>query len=478
MGGSSAGSAVAVAAHLAAFSFGGDTAGSLRMPASANGIVSLRPTLGLISTTGTAPGDPLFDVLGPMARTVEDLALVLDVVVSPDPRNPLASYLPAADQQRPKRYAPDGASRTLEGRTFAVPRRLVGDRSDAPRVLTPGAPILRAFAQVREKLARAGAHVRDVDVPVDTVLDDTWYYDRDVSQAGAVAKPIYDARVAMVNIRLFADEFRKFCAGWCGDPAARMLDVAAVLDYPEFMEAFHVLQDGTGLDVRSEPAALALNAAAGLERGPLFAQWMARERIDALLFPASSDADPDTRFGLNYMSELGAPGLFVPAGFVEGSPQGVLQPFGVALVAPRFEEQRLLRLGAEVESALRVRVNPAVTPALADETFSLTARRGGQPADREPPHVSILQVGSPEAIIASGSASDGSGITDLRVYVNGVKSEVTREGGDWKARLGKSSAHDALCVRDGLVIVFARDASGNAAAASRSLGPSSECATR
>lgn len=479
VGGSSAGSAVAVAAHLAAFSLGGDTAGSLRMPASRNDVVSMRPTLGLISTAGTTPGDPLFDVLGPMARTVEDLARVLDVVVARDPENPLESYLPEPDLRRPSSYVPARPAPSLKGMTFAVPRRLVGRETEGARVLTPGAAVLEVFSRIRRQLERAGATVRDVDVPVDEALDDTWYYDRDVSQAGAVAKPIYDARVALVNVRAFAGEFRKFCEGWCGDPADRLLDVAAVYDYPEFMEAFRALREGTALDPRSRPVAAALEAAASLEKGPLFAQWMARQKIDALLFPASSDGDSDTRFGLNYLSELGAPGLFVPGGFIEVASKDAVQPLGVALVTPRFEERRLLSLGLALEQALQARRNPATTPALADEALkprTRASRREGMPADVEPPHLAIQHVDLSSDAIVSGTASDASGIADLRVYVNGEKAVLTVEGASWKARLAAAASRDAQCIEDGLVIVFARDGAGNTAAASRPLAPAERCA--
>ena len=470
VGGSSAGSAVAVAAHLAAISFGGDTAGSLRMPASRNAVVSLRPTIGLISTSGTAPGDPLFDVVGPMARTVEDLSLVLDIVAVPDAQDPLNARLPPPDERGPQRYSIDGAPRSLRNVTFAVPRRLLGERSEGARRLTPGKPILQAFGRIRSQLTQAGARVIDVDVPADDVLDDTWYYDQDVSQAGEAAKAIYDARVALVNIRAFAGEFAKFCRGWCGDPADRMLDIAALFDYPEFMQAFEVLRQGTVLDMSSEPVAAAMRNAEQIAEGPLFGKWLATKGIDALLFPASSDADSDTRFGLNYLSELGAPGLFIPAAYVEPAPKAGLQPLGVALVAARFRDRRLLELGSAVEKVLHARVNPPSTPALADEKIALDpgevppAKRG----DKEPPALSIDAVETMRdatGVIVSGSVSDRSSLSALRIYVNGTPALLARNGKQWTARLEQQGGADALCVPDGLILAFAEDASGNAAAA-------------
>jgi aspartyl-tRNA(Asn)/glutamyl-tRNA(Gln) amidotransferase subunit A len=91
-GGSSSGSASAVAAGLCTVSIGGDTGGSIRGPASMCGIVGLKPTWSRISRDGVIPLAPSLDVIGPMARRVEDAALVLEVVAGPDPRDPTASH--------------------------------------------------------------------------------------------------------------------------------------------------------------------------------------------------------------------------------------------------------------------------------------------------------------------------------------------------------------------------------------------------
>lgn len=83
--GSSSGSAAAVAAGFAPFALGTDTSGSIRAPASAAGLVGLRPTFGLTSRSGVIPMSPATDTTGVLARTVRDLAIVLDVIAHPDP---------------------------------------------------------------------------------------------------------------------------------------------------------------------------------------------------------------------------------------------------------------------------------------------------------------------------------------------------------------------------------------------------------
>ena len=87
-GGSSSGSAVAVSAGMAVASIGSDNSGSLRIPAAYNGVFTIRPTPGLISDRGGFPRGRLDGVFGPIARSVTELAVLLDVMAVPDPENP------------------------------------------------------------------------------------------------------------------------------------------------------------------------------------------------------------------------------------------------------------------------------------------------------------------------------------------------------------------------------------------------------
>jgi Asp-tRNA(Asn)/Glu-tRNA(Gln) amidotransferase A subunit family amidase len=87
-GGSSGGTAVALAANFATVGLGTDTGGSVRAPASINNLVGIRPTVGLVSRTGMAPLDSQRDTPGPMGRTVEDVARLLDIIAGVDPADP------------------------------------------------------------------------------------------------------------------------------------------------------------------------------------------------------------------------------------------------------------------------------------------------------------------------------------------------------------------------------------------------------
>src|SRR5690606_20760208 len=87
-GGSSSGSGVAVAAGMVPFSLASDTGGSIRSPASMNGIVGLKPTISSVSTDGVFPLSQTLDSIGPLTRSVEDAAIVFDAIAGADDRDP------------------------------------------------------------------------------------------------------------------------------------------------------------------------------------------------------------------------------------------------------------------------------------------------------------------------------------------------------------------------------------------------------
>lgn len=115
-GGSSSGSAAAVAAGLCAASIGTETSGSLLHPASRNGLVTVKPTVGLISRAGIVPVAHSQDTAGPMTRTVRDAAMLLNVLATKDPRDPMTER-----QRRPADYTADLARDAMKGARIGVP---------------------------------------------------------------------------------------------------------------------------------------------------------------------------------------------------------------------------------------------------------------------------------------------------------------------------------------------------------------------
>ncbi|MGW2642658.1 amidase [Streptomyces sp. NPDC001348] len=157
-GGSSGGSAVAVAAGMATFALGTDTGGSIRVPAALNGVVGLKPTYGLVPRHGVTTLSWSLDHVGPIARTVEDAALVLAALAGHDPRDPASLTTPATD------YRPD-AGTDLTGLRVGVPRTYYFDQV-APEV---EAAVRRAIDQ----LQALGARLVEVEIPMTRYIQAT-----------------------------------------------------------------------------------------------------------------------------------------------------------------------------------------------------------------------------------------------------------------------------------------------------------------
>jgi len=148
--GSSGGSGAAIAAGLATATTGSDTGGSIRMPASVCGVVGLKPTYGRVSKAGVLPLSYRYDHTGPLTRTVEDAALMLNVIAGYDPADPASVRVPVDDVT-----AFLGAG--VRGLRIGVPRGYFFDHLEND--------IAAAMDLAIEVLVQLGADVRDVDVP-------------------------------------------------------------------------------------------------------------------------------------------------------------------------------------------------------------------------------------------------------------------------------------------------------------------------
>ncbi|MFE6687641.1 amidase [Streptomyces sp. NPDC057743] len=150
-GGSSGGSAVAVAAGAAGFALGTDTGGSIRVPAALNGIVGLKPTYGLVPRHGVTALSWSLDHVGPLTRTVEDAALVLPTLAGPDPRDPASLATPLAEH-----LPPSGTD--LTGLRVGVPRNYFFDRIDPD--------VEAAVRSAVDQLEALGARLVEVEIPM------------------------------------------------------------------------------------------------------------------------------------------------------------------------------------------------------------------------------------------------------------------------------------------------------------------------
>ncbi|HVC57800.1 MAG TPA: amidase [Stellaceae bacterium] len=150
-GGSSSGTGVAVAAGLAPWGIGTDTGGSVRLPASWCGLAGLKTTIGRVSTYGILPLAPSLDTPGPLARSVEDAALLYSVMAGPDPRDPRTLAAPPPSDPLP------GLKRGVRGLRLA--------RMPATEREGCAAEVLAAYDVALETLGRLGAEIVDVALP-------------------------------------------------------------------------------------------------------------------------------------------------------------------------------------------------------------------------------------------------------------------------------------------------------------------------
>jgi amidase len=330
-GGSSGGSGVAATANFAAFTLGTDTSGSIRIPASHNAIVGLRPSEGLSSRSGIIPFGHTQDTGGPMARTVADIAAVLDATVGNDPADPVTA---AGTGKAPTTYASTLRADALRGARLGVLTDLFGM---APEDQAVGAVIRRAIDDMRVQ----GAATVDVVVPgLGTLLMASNLLTQELK---------FDLR----------DYLRR-------SPAAAVTSLETLLasglhtaQFQAFIEGANALPDDYPA---SEDYRTRLAARDSLRRA--IVEVMDANRLDALVYPTARRIAPligGNQLGSNaaMAAQSGCPAISVPAGFVDGG-----FPVGIELLGRPFGEPVLLALAFGYEQATRHRRPPATTPRL------------------------------------------------------------------------------------------------------------------
>jgi len=308
-GGSSAGSAVAVASGMAFAALGTDDGGSNRIPAQFTGVVGMKPTFGLVPRTGVIPTWPYLDTHGPLARTVADAALYLAVIAGADPTDPLA--LPDAWNAAPLARLRDDA---LAGVRLGIVEAHV------PRAQM-SAEALAMWDRAVGDLRAAGATVEPF-VPAVTRVDF-----RDAFAAAAKARgdvPV-DARSPAVT----ANALLAYFAGRTDDPRAAMRR-----GYPAYRAFYDVLPPTyeecaplLGRSMTEDPAGRSF----GRSRADVVAALASSMRaagVAAMVYPTmpfnaprAVDPWPDVRTALGYGNWLGLPEVSVPAGMgADGMP--------------------------------------------------------------------------------------------------------------------------------------------------------------
>jgi len=332
--GSSGGSATAVASSLVTLAFGTDTCNSLSNPAAFASLATIRTTRGLTSRAGVMPLNTFNDAVGPMAKSVRELALVLDQVTGPDAEDE-ATHDSASHIAGSFAEALDAAS--LRGKRVGVMRQLyvgvTGEREAAAKM-----------DDVVRELRGAGATVVDVAIPD---LDAEYALARGSAPGSLKAGwTAYLSRGAASGDKVLTIEDLLASGGMAPAGARRLQDA--------------LRSSGEGDDGR---AAVAKFFAARARFRGLFEALMDRERLDALLYPANQ-ARPHTHEGglERYGGEpgtceesamTGLPQVTVPAGFLGGR-----YPFGISFLGRSWSDRDLLALAHAYEQATHHRRPP------------------------------------------------------------------------------------------------------------------------
>jgi len=325
-GGSSGGSAAAVAAGECLYALGSDTGGSIRQPAGFCNIVGLKPTYGLVSRYGLVAFASSLDQIGPMTRDVEDCALVLQAIAGHDPRDSTSIPQPVPDYS--KALVPD-----LKGLRLGIPKEYFVEGMDP----TVEASVRAAIAQ----LAELGATVDwDVSLPTTRYALACYYIIAPSEAMANLAR--YDGvkyGFSYKDAESMWDAMEKTRQHGFGPEVKRRIMLGAYALSAGYYDAYYL----KALKVRT------------LLRQEFEAAF---QKYDALITPTS----PTTPFKIGekaedplqmYLSDVftipiniaGIPGLTVPGGFVNGL------PVGMQILGKPFAEPTLLRIGYAYQQA-------------------------------------------------------------------------------------------------------------------------------
>ncbi|NMG09926.1 amidase [Brasilonema sp. UFV-L1] len=360
-GGSSSGSGVSVAANLTMFSMGGETGGSIRVPSTHNALVGLKPTAGLISVDGIWPLTPERDVIGPMARTVADVAIAMDTLVDYDPNNIWNPYIP--NNTRPNSYINFLDDTSLQGKTLGLPRPYIGKGDPEKGESYPIDPqVAAAFEQAKTVLEAQGATLIEVDIPAHK----TWFID-----FGPQDYPSSNKRVDQSRAYYYEQLIKEYN----NDEIKSFVDLLNIipednLNYSYVEGIAGVIAGGEAKPWEELPeVAQALQALARL-RTEQYEDFMAANSIDAFVFPTlnylappQGDAGDEiyqvygelpARFEANI---LGLPAITVPMGF---STEGI--PMSLEFLGNYFGEAEIISYAYDYERATQLRRPPILVP--------------------------------------------------------------------------------------------------------------------
>ncbi len=331
--GSSSGSGAAVAANLCAAAIGTETDGSVVCPSSANGLVGIKPTLGLVSRSGIIPIAHSQDTAGPMTRTVRDAAILLTALAGVDPRDaPTGDSVGKTSTDYTKFLDPNG----LKGARIGVARKYFGFNDAVDHFME----------QVIDEIKKQGAVIVDpADLESHGKFDDT-----------ELTVLLYELK-ADLNIYLAGRE-----------PESQVHSLKEVIEFNDHNAEKEMPYFGQDLFIKAEAKGPltsneyldALEANRRLSRREGIDGVMDKFHLEAILAPTGGPAwltdlangDHSSGGSSNAAAVAGYPNINVPAGFVFG------MPIGISFFGRAWSEPTLLKLAYSFEQATKARRPP------------------------------------------------------------------------------------------------------------------------
>src|SRR5712692_607237 len=326
-GGSSGGSAAAVAAQLCLGATGTDTGGSIRQPAALTGIVGLKPTYGRCSRWGIVAYASSLDQAGPFGRTVRDAAILLASMAGHDPKDTTSVDRPVPDYEA-------AIGRSVKGMKIGIPKEY--------RVDGMAAEIERLWGEGAEWLKAAGAEMVEVSLPHTKYALPAYYIVAPAEASSNLAR--YDGVRFGLRVpgRDIADLYQKTRAQGFGKEVRRRIMIGTYVLSAGYYDAYYLRAQKVRTLIKRD-----------------FEEVFARG-VDAILTPAT----PSAAFGIGeksgadpiemYLNDVftvtvnmaGLPGISVPGGL---SAEGL--PLGLQLIGRPFDEEALFALGHVIEQA-------------------------------------------------------------------------------------------------------------------------------
>ena len=329
--GSSSGSAAAVAAGFVTVAIGTETNGSVICPSAANGVVGIKPTVGLVSRAGIVPISSTQDTAGPIARDVRDAAIVLSAIAGSDPRDPATrdadghatDYTKFLDQN------------ALKGKRIGVVRELGGNDPGVDELLEHTIEVLQAHGATVIDHVKI-PHVNDYGKAEGTVLRYQFKHGVNAYLATRTGLKVHSLADLIAFDKAHAAEEMP----WFGQELFEQAEAKGPLTDKAYRDALAKLQKLAGPE--------------GIDAA------MHAEHLDALLAPAQDPAtridlvngDADMASAYGPAAVAGYPSITVPAGFVHGLPVGML------FFGRKWSEPTLIGMAYAFEQATHARRDP------------------------------------------------------------------------------------------------------------------------